>query len=97
MLFIDLSLRDPIQGYVDSLELIREAIPDAFDHYADEMRDIIHAYSRADESSHPDVVEELHWVLDEAESRTLPFGYYATPHEGFYYVMTEEEWEAFDV
>ena len=89
MLFIDLSRRSPIQGYVDSLDLIREAIPGAFDHYADAMSDIIRLGSC-------DTVEELHWVLDEVESQTIPFGYYAAPHEGFYYVMTEEDWEAFD-
>ena len=90
MLFIDLSLRNPIQGYADSLDLIREAIPDVFDHYADEMSDIIRSGS-------DDTVEELHLTLEEVESQTIPFGYYATPHEGFYYVMTEEDWEAFDV
>lgn len=90
MLFIDLSLRNPIQGYVDSLDLIREVIPGAFDHYADEMRDIIRSGSC-------DTVEELHWVLGEVELSAIPFGYYAAPHEGFYYVMTEEEWESFDV
>ena len=90
MLFIDLSLRNPIQGYVDSLDLIREAIPEAFDHYADEMRDIIRSGSC-------DTVEELHWVLDEVEFLTTPLGYYAAAHEGYYYVMTEDEWEKFDV
>ena len=90
MLFIDLSLRNPIQGYVDSLDLIREAIPEAFDHYADEMRDIIRSGSC-------DTVEELHWALDEVESLTIPLGYYAAAHEGYYYVMTEDEWEKFDV
>ena len=90
MLFIDLSLRSPIQGYVDSLDLIRGAIPGAFDHYADEMSDIIRSGSE-------DTVEELHLTLEEVESQTIPFGYYAAPHEGFYYVMTEEEWAAFDV
>ena len=90
MLFIDLSLRNPVQGYVDSLDLIREAIPEAFDHYADEMRDIIRSGSC-------DTVEELHWVLDEVEFLTTPLGYYAAAHEGYYYVMTEEESESFDV
>lgn len=89
MLFIDLSLRNPIQGYVDSLDLIRGAIPEVFDHHADDMSDIIRSGSC-------DTVEELHWILDEVESLTIPFGYYATAHEGFYYVMTEEEWGAFD-
>ena len=90
MLFIDLSLRNPIQGYLDSLDLIREAIPDVFDHYAEEMREIIRSGSC-------DTAEELHWVLDDVESLTTPFGYYAAAHEGFYYVMTVEEWEEFDV
>ena len=89
MHFIDLSLRSPIQGYLDSLDLIREAIPDAFDRYADEMREIIRSGSC-------DTVEELHWTLEEVESLTIPFGYCACAHEGFYYVMTLEEWEAFN-
>ena len=86
MLFIDLSLRNSIQGYLDSLDLIREAIPNEFDHHADDMRDIV----RSDSC---DTVEELHWVLEEAEMRTRSFGYYAYAHEGYYYVMTDEEWE----
>ena len=86
MLFIDLSMRNPIQGYVDSLDLIREAIPDVFDHSAEEMRDIIRSGSC-------DTVEELHWVLDDVESLTTPFGYSAFAHEGYYYVMTHAEFE----
>ena len=50
------------------------------------MRDIIRSGSC-------DTVEELHLVLDEVETLTTQFGYYAAPHEGFYYVMTEEDWE----
>ena len=91
MYFIDLSIRNPIQGYVDSLDLIREAIPDAFDHYADEMREVIST------SPPEDITEYLHFILEDAELLAAKFGICAVPHDGFYYVMTNEEWEAFDV
>ena len=89
MLFIDLSLRNPIQGYLDSLDLIREAIPEGFDHHADDMRDIVRSGSC-------DTVEELHGILEDAENIAESDGFSAFAHEGYYYVMTHAEFEEWD-
>ena len=91
MYFIDLSMRNTIQGYVDSLDLIREAIPGEFDHYAGEMQEVIST------SPPEDITETLHFILEEAELLALEYSVYAAPHSGFYYVMTKGEWEAFYV
>ena len=57
MLYIDLSIRNPEQGYVDSLDLIREAIPGGFERYAEEMREVIST------SPQEDITESLHMIL----------------------------------
>ena len=88
MLFIDLSLRNPALGYVDSIVLIA---------------DVVGAHGLTDLVAEADAIlpydhgcEHLSWIMEDAENIAADYGYSAFAHEGFYYVMTEaefEEWE----
>ena len=85
MYFIDLSLRNPALGYVDSIALIAEVIgaPEIY-RLQDEAEDIAAVDS-------DDSMEALDDIIAKAEDIAADYGYSAFAYEGFYYVMTEAE------
>ena len=88
MHFIDLSLRNPALGYRDSIALIADVVgaPGLTDKLAE-----------ADEILPYDTYcDSLSWILEEAENIAADYGYSAFAHEGFYYVMTQDEFEEWE-
>ena len=87
MYFIDLSLRNPVQGYVDSVALIAEVIgaPEIYVLWeeAEQVAAIDSEYS----------MEALNDILMDAEDIAGDYGFHASAHEGFQYVMTHGEFE----
>ena len=88
MYFIDLSLRNPALGYRDSLVLIA---------------DVVGAPGLTDKIAEADAIlpedyycDSFSGILEDAENIAADYGYIAFAHDGVYYVMTEDEWEAFD-
>ena len=88
MHFIDLSLRNPALGYRDSLLLVADVVgaPGLTDKLAE--ADAILPYDY--------YCESLSWILEDAESIAADSGYSAFAHEGYYYVMTHDEFEEWD-
>ena len=85
MYYIDLSLRNLALGYVDSLVLIA---------------DVVGAHGLTDLLAEADAIlsydpgcEHLSWILEDAENIAADYGYSAFAHEGFYYVMTRDEFD----
>ena len=90
MYFIDLSLRNLEQGYVDSVALIAEVTGvQELDHLSDAAK----AIARANPG---DSLELLDAILTEAEGIAYDRGYVAFTRDGVQYVMTEEEEEEYD-
>ena len=88
MYFIDLSMRNLEQGYVDSLALIAEVIGVAeLDSLAATAREIMLANPE-------DALELLDGILSDAEGIAYDNGYLAFTRDGTQYVMTEEEEES---
>ena len=85
MYFIDLSLRNPALGYVDSIALIAEVIG-AHELYV--MRDEAEDIAAIDSD---DSMEALDDIIAKSEDIAADYGYSAFAYEGFYYVMTEAE------
>ena len=87
MYFIDLSLRNIEQGYVDSIALIADVVgaPGLTDLLA-EAEDIaaIDSYYS---------LESLDDILREAEDIAADYGFHASAYEGFQYVMTHDEFD----
>ena len=88
MNFIDLSLRNPALGYRDSLVLIA---------------DVVGAHGLTDLLAEADAIllydhgcEHLSWILEDAENIAADYGYSAFAHDGYYYVMTHDEFEEWD-
>ena len=89
MFFIDLSMRNLEQGYVDSLALIAEVIGvQELDYLAAAAREVMLAGPE-------DSLELLDGILEEAEGIADDNGYLAFTREGIYYVMTESESDEF--
>lgn len=85
MYFIDLSLRNPALGYVDSIALIA---------------DIVGAHGLTDLLAEADAIlpydhgsEHRSWILEDAENIAADYGYSAFAYEGYYYVMTIAEFK----
>ena len=83
MYFIDLSLRNLTQGYRDSIALIA---------------DVVGAHGLTDLLAEADAIlpydhgcEHLSWILEDAENIAVDYGYGAFAYEGYYYVMTRDE------
>ena len=81
MYFIDLSLRNLEQGYVDSIALIADVIG------ANELTDLLAAVDSADS------MEALDDIIAKAEDIAADYGFHASPYEGRYYVMTHGEFD----
>ena len=88
MYFIDLSLRNPALGYRDSLLLIADVVgaPGLTDKLAE--ADAILPYDS--------YCDSLSWILEDAENIAADDGYIAFAHDGYYYVMTHDEFEEWD-
>ena len=87
MYFIDLSMRNLEQGYVDSLALIAEVIGvEELNSLAATAREIMLADPE-------DALELLDDILADAEGIAYDNGYHAFTRDGFQYVMTENEYE----
>ena len=87
MHFIDLSMRNLEQGYVDSLALIAEVIGAAeLDSLAAMAREVVLADPE-------DALELLDGILTDAEGIAYDNGYVAFTRDGTHYVMTENEYE----
>ena len=85
MYFIDLSMRNLEQGYVDSLALIAEVIGvEELNSLAATAREIMLADPE-------DALELLDDILADAEGIAYDNGYVAFTRDGFQYVMTERE------
>ena len=85
MYFIDLSLRNLEQGYVDSIALIADVIG------ANELTDLL---AEADAIlPHDHYCDSLSWILEDAENIAVDYGYGAFAYEGLYYVMTRDEFD----
>ena len=82
MYFIDLSLRNPALGYVDSIALIADVIG------ANELYAMRIAAVDSDDS-----LEALDDIIAKAESIAGDYGFHASAYEGFYYVMTHGEFD----
>ena len=82
MYFIDLSLRNPALGYVDSIALIADVIG------ANELYALRIAAVDSDDS-----LEALDEILAKAEDIAVDYGYGAFAYEGVYYVMTRDEFD----
>ena len=90
MYFIDLSLRNPVQGYVDSVALIAEVTG------APEIYVLWEEAEQVAAGDSDDAGEALHDILMDAEGIAYDNGYCAFAFEGVQYVMTEaeaDEWE----
>ena len=85
MYFIDLSMRNPLQGYVDSVELIAEVTgaPEIYGLW-EEAKQVVGVDSE-------DSLDALYDILRDAEDIAFRYGYCAFAFEGVQYVMTEEE------
>lgn len=88
MHFIDLSMRNTEQGYVDSVALIADVIgaPEIY-----RLRDEAERLVALDSD---DSLEALDDIIREAEGIAADYGFHASAYEGFQYVMT---WDEFDV
>ena len=85
MYFIDLSMRNLEQGYVDSLALIAEVIGvEELNSLAATAREIMLADPE-------DALELLDDILADAEGIAYDNGYVAFTRDGVQYVMTERE------
>ena len=87
MYFIDLSLRNPVQGYVDSVALIAEVTG------APEIYVLWEEAERFAAIDSDDATEALHDILMDAEDIAGDYGFHASAHEGFQYVMTHDEFK----
>lgn len=89
MYFIDLSLRNHGEGYVDSVALIAEVTgaPEVY-----RLRDEAERFAAVDSD---DASEALYYIICEAEDIAADYGFQAFAFEGFQYVMTEEEYDEF--
>ena len=87
MYFIDLSLRNPVQGYVDSVALIAEVTG------APEIYVLWEEAERFAAIDSDDATEALHDILMDAEDIAGDYGFHASAHEGFQYVMTHDAFE----
>ena len=87
MYFIDLSLRNPVQGYVDSVALIAEVtgVPEIYVLW-EEAEQV--AAIDSDDS-----MEALDDIIAKAEAIAGDYGFHASAHEGFQYVMTHDTFE----
>lgn len=87
MYFIDLSMRNIEQGYVDSLALIAEIIGVA------ELNSLA-AIAREIMLADPDdALELLDGILADAEGIAYDYGYIAFTRDGIHYVMSEREYD----
>ena len=89
MYFIDLSLRNLEQGYVDSVALIAEVTG------APEIYGLWEEAKRVADIDSEDSLEALHDIVMDAEGIASDYGFHASAHEGFQYVMAHEvfkEW-----
>ena len=85
MYFIDLSMRNLEQGYVDSVALIASVTGVAeLDSLAATAREVMLADTE-------DSLELLDGILTEAEWIAYDHGYIAFTRDGIHYVMTERE------
>ena len=89
MYFIDLSMRNLEQGYVDSVSLIAEVIGVA---ELDSLAAIAREVMLADPE---DALELLDGILADAEGIAYDNGFIAFTRDGFQYVMTERESDEF--
>ena len=87
MYFIDLSLRNLALGYVDSIALIAEAIG------APEIYVLWEEAEQVAGVDSDDATEALHDILMDAEDIANDYGFHASAHEGFQYVMTHDTFE----
>lgn len=102
MYFIDLSMRNPEVGYVDSIGLIANASLIANGVGTPKLNSLYVEAVGIVESDYCDMpvvdaMMALEGILSEAEWIAADIGFDAFPHEGYYYVMTEaesEEWWA---
>ena len=87
MYFIDLSLRNITQGYVDSVALIADVVgaPEVY-----RLRDEAERLAAIDSD---DSVEALDDIIREAEGIAADYGFHASAYEGFQYVMTHDEFD----
>ena len=90
MYFIDLSMRNLEQGYVDSVALIAEVTGEAEIY---RLRDEAERFAAIDSD---DATEALHDILMDAEDIAADYGFQAFAHEGYYYVMSHDEFEEWD-
>ena len=87
MFFIDLSMRNLEQGYVDSVALIASVTGVAeLDSLATTAREVMLAGPE-------DALELLDGLLVEAEGIAYDNGFIAFTRDGTHYVMTENEYE----
>ena len=90
MYFIDLSMRNLEQGYVDSVALIAEVTGVAeLDSLASTAREVMLAGPE-------DALELLDGLLTDAEGIAYDHGYVAFTRDGFQYVMTHAESDEWD-
>lgn len=89
MYYIDLSLRNPAMGYRDSIALIADVVgaPGLTDKLAE--ADAILPYDY--------YCDSLSLIIEDAENIAADYGYSAFAHEGFYYVITHEEFEEWEI
>ena len=85
MYFIDLSLRNPIEGYVDSVALIADVVgaPEIY-----RLRDEAERLAAIDSD---DSAEALYDIIREVEDIAEDYGFHASAYEGVQYVMTHDE------
>ena len=87
MYFIDLSLRNPALGYVDSVALIADVVG------APGLTDLLAEAERFAAIDSDDATEALHDILMDAEDIAADYGFQAFAFEGFQYVMTHDEFD----
>ena len=87
MYFIDLSLRNLTQGYVDSVALIAEVTG------APEIYVLWEEAEQVAAIDSDDSMEALDDIIREAEGIAGDYGFHASAHEGFQYVMTHDEFD----
>ena len=89
MYFIDLSLRNTAEGYVDSVALIADVTgaPEVY-----RLRDEAERFAAVDSD---DAMAALYDIVAEAEDIAADYGFHAFAFEGFQYVMSEEEYNEF--
>ena len=90
MYFIDLSLCNPIQGYVDSVALIAEVTG------APEIYGLWEEAEQVAAVDADDALDALHDIVMDAEGIADDHGYQAFAFDGVQYVMTHAEFEEWD-